>query len=613
MKTQREILDAASDFSTTSEVLIELAATSDIAIRRALARNPNTPEVLLQTLWEAHPDCILDNPILALWEFTRGCSAAELIGDRLLLGLFNHLRSTNADLPSHLFTPASLRGMVRRGVSRNDPEVFAFAPFEENADWRVSMLENPTRRGLFAFFEEHAADAVWMRFATDPDPKVRLAFAALLRSGPFDAEPRRTVLAEAARALFRDGRRETHAHLANCRLLPPDLVDSLSASPEVETREALSRCVNATIPALERLAADPELPVRLALARNCILPEIHKILLRDPAADVRRLLAQNHSVSAAVLALFNPRDIPDVIRAVFLARHADSTLRARLVRQADPVIQNVVPQMGSSYTPAFHRDNKDNLTPETLSRIAESTRIRRSLLEELARDPLPQIRLGVARRLRNSYNRGPSPANLALLKALAADPHPSVRLQICTDPRLDKESTAALFRDPDPAVREKCVQAVLDALQAGLTSRNLSSYRYIYETKADLITARARDPAPSVRLAIAHASEAPPAAKGLLFDDPEPCVRDAFRLQSHWPYGVLLDLEKRLGSKAKTLKLRHGVTTPAADALRILAKSPNPFERLLTAHCRRTPKADLKLLANDPYPAIREAACSRSA
>jgi hypothetical protein len=522
---------------------------------------------LLQTLWEAHPDCILDNPILALWEFTRGCSAAELIGDRLLLGLFNHLRSTNADLPSHLFTPASLRGMVRRGVSRNDPEVFAFAPFEENADWRVSMLENPTRRGLFAFFEEHAADAVWMRFATDPDPEVRLAFAALLRSGPFDAEPRRTVLAEAARALFRDGRRETHAHLANCRLLPPDLVDSLSASPEVETREALSRCVNAPIPALERLAADPEIPVRLALARNCMLPEIHKILLRDPAADVRRLLAQNHSVSAEVLALFNPRDIPDVIRAVFLARHADSTLRARLVRQADPVIQNVVPQMGSSYTPAFHRDNKDNLTPETLSRIAESTRIRRSLLEELARDPLPQIRLGVARRLRNSYNRGPSPANLALLKALAADPHPSVRLQICTDPRLDKESTAALFRDPDP----------------------------------------------SVRLAIAHASEAPPAAKGLLFDDPEPCVRDAFRLQSRWPYGVLLDLEKRLGSKAKTLKLRHGVTTPAADALRILAKSPNPFERLLTAHCRRTPKADLKLLANDPYPAIREAACSRSA
>jgi len=611
MKTNPENLAAASDPSTPAEMLASLAATTDEPIRQALAANPNTPEDLLKRLWEDHPECLLANPILTLWEFSRANSVPDLLGDKVLLRLYNHLRATGAELPAQIFPPDSLRRMIRSGVSRNDPGVFAFAPFEKKTGIRIELLDSPARRGLFVFFQEHAPDAVWMRFAADPVAEVRLAFAELLRSGPYDAKTPRPILAEAARLLFQDGRPEVHSHLANCRVIPPDLVERLADSPDVETREALARCVLAEIPTLQRLAADPAIPVRLSLARNCEREEIHRTLVRDPATDVRRQLAQNQTVSLAVLGLFDSKDLPEVLRAVFQARHADSNLRARLLREAHPAIQTAVLQMGSAYTHAFHRENKSSLTVETLAGLAESPRLPRSLVEEFARAPEPQVRLGVARRLGNSHNRVSSPANLALLELLARDPHPAVRLEICTDPRLGKESTAALFRDPDPVIRKKCVQSVLDALESRRSCRKLEAYRLIYKEKAALVTALSRDPDHAVRFAIASSSETPPAAMAALFDDPEAFIRDACRKHTEWPYGVLLDLEKRLGPQADELHLRHGVTTPAPDALRILAKSRNPFKRLLTARCRRTPKAELKLLARDPHPAIREAALSR--
>jgi hypothetical protein len=611
MKTDSEKLAAASDPSTPADTLAALAVTTDEAIRQALAANPNTPEDLLRRLWEDHPACLLANPILTLWEFSRANSVPDLVGDKVLLRLYNHLRATGAELPAHIFLPDSLRRMIRSGVSRQDPGVFAFAPFEKKTAIRIELLDSPARRGLFIFFQEHAPDAVWMRFAADPVPELRVAFAELLRSGPYDAKTPRPILAEAARLLFQDGLPEVLSHLANCRVIPPDLVERLAESPDVETREALARCVLAEIPTLQRLAADPAIPVRLSLARNCEREEIHRNLVRDPAADVRRQLAQNQTVSLAVLGLFDSKDLPEVLRAVFQARHADSNLRARLLREAHPAIQNAVLQMGSAYTPAFHRANKSSLTVETLAGLAESPRLPRSIVEEFARAPEPQVRLGVARRLGNSHNRVSSPANLALLELLARDPHPAVRLQICTDPRLGKESTAALFRDRDPVIRKKCVRAMLEALESRRSCRKLESYRCIYEEKAALVTDLSRDPDHAVRFAIASSSETPPAAKAALFDDPEAFIRDACREHTQWPYGVLLDLEKRLGPQADELHLRHGITTPAPDALRILAKSRNPFERLLTARCRRTPKAELQHLARDPHPAIREAALSR--
>jgi hypothetical protein len=80
-----------------------------------------------------------------------------------------------------------------------------------------------------------------------------------------------------------------------------------------------------------------------------------------------------------------------------------------------------------------------------------------------------------------------------------------------------------------------------------------------------------------------------------------------------WPYGVLIDLEKRLGSEAKGKNLRNGHTTPGSDALKLLAKSRNPFERKLVAHCERTSIRDLRILAEDAHQGVRQIALAKLA
>jgi hypothetical protein len=44
----------------------------------------------------------------------------------------------------------------------------------------------------------------------------------------------------------------------------------------------------------------------------------------------------------------------------------------------------------------------------------------------------------------------------------------------------------------------------------------------------------------------------------ILFDDPESFIREAVFAIERWPYGLLIDLEKRLGSEFNGKVLRNG-------------------------------------------------------
>lgn len=68
MKSLSEKITEASDPCTDPDTLRELSELSNKKLHRALALNPNTPEQVLRNLWTRHPDLILENPILALWE-----------------------------------------------------------------------------------------------------------------------------------------------------------------------------------------------------------------------------------------------------------------------------------------------------------------------------------------------------------------------------------------------------------------------------------------------------------------------------------------------------------------------------------------------------------------
>ena len=95
------------------------------------------------------------------------------------------------------------------------------------------------------------------------------------------------------------------------------------------------------------------------------------------------------------------------------------------------------------------------------------------------------------------------------------------------------------------------------------------------------------------------------------FEDAEAFIRNAAMSHERCPYGVMLDLVETKKSHMDCTTLFHGETTPSASALRLLATSQNPFIRKVVSHCKRTAMKELRKLANDSHPAVREAALSR--
>ncbi len=609
MKSLADFIAVAADPSTSVEQLVSLADAPQEEIHRALARNPNTPVDLLQHFWETHPDCILENPVLTLWEFTKPESAVEFIGGKVLLLLYNHLRRKGEPLPSDIFKPATIEDMVREAVSSHNPDVFEFLPIEKASSLRRLLIENPAQRRLFRFFENKAPDELWLRFATDADPEIRLGFANLLRSAPFDARPQRSIVAEATRLLMRDGRPEVVQHLANCRFLPGELVEKLSFSGDVEARVALARCFFAPDSALERLARDTEEAVRISLARHCEEKSTQCLLLRDSSATVRKRLAESPHLCASLIQEFDLRDDPEVLKTLFL--RADDKFRARILREAPPEVQHAVLDMEKSLKPGFYRANKAAILPDILAQLGRVKGIHPDIIDDLARDGRPEIRLGVAQRMAGQQHSRPTKRNIALVNNLAKDPSSRIRHEICTDCRLDADSTAALFGDPDPVLRKKTLCAVLNFLIAEREGRRFESYANCYREKAALIVKLACDPDHAVRFAIASCKEAPPAAMEILLEDAEAFIRNAAMSHERCPYGVMLDLVETKKSHMDCTTLFHGETTPSASALRLLATSQNPFLRKLVAHCKRTPMKELRKLASDPHPAVRDAALSR--
>ena len=606
MKTHSEKISAAADPCSDQELLRSLADYKSKPVRRALAANPNTPEEILQRLWIEHPDLVLENPILALWDFSQPNSVARRIGHRALIRLYNFLRREERPLRMDLFGEEELADLIQATVACQDPAVFESIPFEEDVDHRLILVRDAQRRGLFRFFHEHAPDAVWLKLASDPSAKVRLELANLLRSGPFDLDPWRAVLEEACRLLARDRREEIVEHLANCRFLPVDLIEDFSLSENPKIRAALARCKFAPSEVLRRFVYDTDETVRLSLAKYSAHRETLLLLVRDPSEKVRKTMAENHSTPADVLNLFEISESPAVLRAVFRNPQADLALKARLLELCDPEFQQVLLVIEGQLTPAFYFSIKHLIHPDILARFHEATGLHPLIVDDLSRDPNPQARLGVVKRLRRSACQKATNRNVELVNRFAFDPSPDVRLGICADPRLGKDSTKSLLGDSDPVVRKKTMRSVLDSLISLRDARRFSSYESLYREKAPLLCKMATDSDHAIRIALASCQEAPPAALGVLFDDSEPVVASEARGHDRWPFGVVLDLEKNLGASCGSM--RQGHTTPSAEALQILATSKNPYLRNMVAKCTRTKIGDLRKLADDPHPIVRASA-----
>ena len=598
----------ASDPTTPPDILASLAKSSETAVRRAVAENPNTPVDVLNTLWNKFPEALLANPIIAFWELTEPAALQKNISPAACLASYNHLRKKGADLAPQIQTHEALKKALEHAFRQQDTRVFAHAPSDPIAGVRLMFVKIAKDYSSSArFFYEKAPEAAWQSLSNDSDPAVRLSFAEWLR-GAVSNEMEKPIPSfnQAARALAACNEEDVFLQLANCPPIPADVVQRLALSNSLEIRSALSRCTNTPPESLEWLCKAPDETVRLAFAKNCRLAHAHMLLLTDPSLEVRKSLASNFRVARKILLQFDPNDHPAVLRNIFLNGHAGAELRSRIFTNANPDLKKVIAHSGFRLTPKFYFAHKNHIPHEVRSLLTERNGLHPQIAADLAVDSDPKIRIKIAYRLRGQYCWRDHDANLALLELFATDPDKNIREYVCTDSRLSLKQTEDLARDAEPEVRIKVLAHFVSRLEDFRNCNCPGSYAEFYHEMRHLFLEAAKDPSASVRLRLSYAKETPPETLGILFDDPDSEIRMHARAHTQWPFGAVLDFEKAHPRFKGTT--RHGNTTPSLHVLHQFARSPNPFLRHLTARCSRTCVANLRLLAKDSHAVVRETA-----
>jgi len=600
----------ASDPTTPPDVLTTLARSEVASVRRAVAENPNTPLDVLNRLWDKFPAAMLANPIITLWELTEPAALQTNISPRARLASYNYLRKSGADLLPHIHTPESLKKAMEQAFRDENTRVFDQAPSDPSADLRLLFVKAAKSYSSHAeFFYLKAPAKVWQRLARDPHSEVRRCFADFLRSTYRDTETPSPAFIQATRELAMHNDAEVFLHLAHCPLIPADVVQRLALSDSPEIRRALSKCRYTSPESMECLCKDPDESVRLAFATNCQLAQAHELLLKDPSQKVREALASNYHISRRILLQFELVDHPAVLKKVFLNRHAGEELRTCILKEAHPDVRAVVAYEGFRLTPRFYNSHKNLISREVRSLLTKRNGLHPEIAADLATDPHPDIRMNIARRLRGQYCWRDTHANLALLERFATDPEKDIREYVCTDSRLTSKQIEKLARDAEPDIRIEVLDYILGRLEDYRNSKSRGAYAGLYGETRHLFVEAANDPTAPVRSRLSYAKETPPEALGILFEDSDDDIRLKARAHTQWPFGAVLDFEKAHPQlKGKT---RHGDTTPSLRVLHEFARSPNPFLRQLTARCSRSCAADLRLLAKDSHPIVREAALAR--
>lgn len=596
----------ASDPTTPPEILATLAKSRETKVRRAVAQNPNTPLGLLNALWDKFPEAMLANPILALWELTDPAALQKNISPPACLASYNHIRKTGADLTPHIHNPDALKRAMEVAFGTEDSRVFHQAPFDPDFSVRLRFLKAATYSSSGRFFLARAPEICWQSLSNDPHPAVRLGFANLLRVISGHMEEPSPHFVQASRALAASNEEPVFQELANCPQIPWDVVQRLALSNSVDIRCTLSHCTNTQADTISRLCQDSDERVRLAFAKKCPLAGAQEWLLKDPSQNVREALASNHRISREILSRFDLKDDPAVLRNVVLNSNASEDIRNRILMEGHPDVKQVLADHAFRLTPRIYLEHKETLSPTTLSKLTQRTRLHPEIVADLATHAESSIRVSIARRLRGQYGWRDTPDNLALLERFLADPDKNIRILVCTDPRLTFQQTAEVARDKSQEVRQHFLGHLLQKLERLRNCDHISTYTAVFRKISPLLLEAASDQATSIRRLLANARETPPEALGILFDDPDDNVRSAARRHSIWPFGAVLSFESNHPNFKKPT--RHGGTTPSLSVLHHFTKSKNPFLRQLTARCSRTRTSDLRTLAEDAHEAVRETA-----
>ena len=564
-----------SDPMLDSALLSQLAKSGCRDTRRAVARNPNAPLEVLRALWVEYPECVLENPVLTLWEVTSPSDIPDLIGQPVLLELFNSLRGRKEALPEMVFNGRRLGLLASEALDAWNESVFKVFPIDSDPDIRKTFIQAVQPYPRCECFFDKAPDEIWRALANDPCQAVVLKFAELLAKYELRDEPMRPVFVESTLALARRKNPKIQQTLAHCAYLPSETVDLLIEIGDARTRGLLTGARLASLAAQLKLAGDSAKAVRLAMAKA--------------------------ATQDKVLRAFRMDDDSAVLKAVLANKKTPNDARCRIVREADPEVQEVLCDAVNYLAIPFYFECKPHLTAKTRAGICQREGLHREILLDLAHDAEESVRLAVALELPSKTRTHTCGLIHEILSDFLRDSSEAVRLAIIKNSELSNEQTHKLLCDASENVRADMAEHLLKKLEDFRREKALTKYEALYLEFAPQLTGMARDPSQKVRLALALANETPPNAFWLLYKDGDHIVARSASRAYALPLGYYLDEGMKILNRKK----------PARGLVKNWAESENPFLRHIAAKSPYTTIRELRRLAADHNPYVAEAAAHR--
>jgi len=425
------------------QLLVQLARDPVLKVKMAVAKNPNTPQAVLEQLGSRST---LSNP-------SQGRLRTE--GDFLLLAL-----ASNPHTPPHLLARIVEEKLANRYPPtarigcREKTELLAVVAQNPNTPVVAMELMANATKGLLASYvaahpntppaalEQFIADeypAIHRNIARRPDSPPELLNPLLDRFPPDSQEYEGVCGATIARSelplsiLQRligskrhwvrqkiAGRADTPVeileqllaaesdptvltHLARNPNLTPDLLSELLASKRSELRSTLISHPNLTRAQWQQLARDDVTDVRQAVAASLQAPlDALTLLIDDPEVAIRVALAQRASLAATTSDRFAQDESAAVRQAVAANPHTPAPLLAQLGQDTRVEVRRAVARNPNTAAPikVQLQDLLPQPTPVSSPTLRGLSRLYNpdeddlpTLLQDYAQSPTPLVRL----------------------------------------------------------------------------------------------------------------------------------------------------------------------------------------------------------------------------
>jgi len=622
-------LEMAKDCLTPPDWLARAARSSDEAILKAVARNPNTPKRELFRLWMKFPEAAAENPVVTLWEFTSSKSVSSVIPKRVLVSIYQgFLMRSGMSIPEALI-PVEWRIYFLQSNDFEPRIPLHWFVRDPNVEVRLALLQ----RALQERFEKcgpapFPLESIELLLADAP-LVIQEAFAcAVAKKWIAVEEDSVEFLEKTARRLYSLELEILHEHLSQWECLPPDLITALSKHGAPRVLANLASLPHCTPADHEHLAMNDFPEVRAAVARFTRSTALQERLFGDSAPEVRaglasslhipddmqRRLIANRNAHIHQALLNNPRVLPEVL--AYLANLPYTGCKNQIFAHPN-VPQDVFDEFMANgrdhgvsqghlaakperLTADLYKRHKHNFEPCVLLAYASNPRTSAAILAELACHTSLEIQKVVSDLLASTPRQQSAVSDnraIAIIEAVLNHPGTTDEHPILRSPRMSTAQALRIFENSqfEPVLR---FSSVLNRLASFRNQAFFSEYADLYRKIAEPLIAMVPHLPLSALRPLTNQSETPVIIREIIRNTSDGNIRASNFVQSYTiPLSAIMEAFPEAFPSVGQLRL----TATPHQILQKLANSPHSLLAHYADRCLASPPEKWEKLVG-PYP-----------